>query len=92
MGLKPITELKSPLHQFREAALNAILGDKESLDSADLETAFEKVGPSIDEATLARFRGLIVSWDGYGEGGLTGFYTGNSSITLSIFYKIHREI
>ena len=47
---------------FREAALNAILmGDKERLDSADLEAAFEKVGPSIDEATLARFRGIVIS-------------------------------
>ena len=47
---------------FREAALNAILmGDKERLDSADLEAAFEKVGPSIDDATLARFRGIVIS-------------------------------
>ena len=55
-------KLKSPPPpQFREAALNAILGDKERLESADLEAAFEKVGPSIDEATLARFRSMIIS-------------------------------
>ena len=46
---------------FREAALSAISRDGERLGSADLEAAFEKVGPSIDEATLARFRGIVIS-------------------------------
>ena len=46
---------------FREAALNAILRDEERLEPVDLEAPSEKVGPSIDESTLARFRGIVIS-------------------------------
>ena len=47
--------------QYREAALNAILGDKERVGSEDMDVAFEKVGPSIDDATLARFKRVAIS-------------------------------
>ena len=50
-----------PSLQYREAALNAILGDKERVGSADMDAAFEKVGPSIDDATLARFKRVAIS-------------------------------
>merc|ERR1719322_398618 len=46
---------------YREAALNAILRDKERVGSEDMDVAFEKVGPSIDDATLARFKQVTIS-------------------------------
>ena len=47
--------------QYREAALNAILRDKERVGSEDMDAAFEKVGPSIDDYTLERFKGVAIS-------------------------------